>query len=64
MSFLNEINSYDPQQLLAEIEAKTSADVQRALTVERVGIEEFKALLSPPAELHLEALANKAHRIT
>ena len=64
MSFLNTINQYDPDQLLADIKAKTSADVQRALAVERVGIEEFKALLSPAAELHLEALANKAHRIT
>ncbi len=64
MSFLNTINQYDPQQLLTEIEAKTSADVQRALAVERVGIEDFKALLSPAAEQHLEALAHKAHRIT
>lgn len=64
MSFLNEITRYDSDQLLAEIEAKTSTDVQRALSVERVGIEEFKALLSPAAEPHLEALANKAHRIT
>ena len=64
MSFLNEINRYDPAELLLQIEAKTSVDVQRALTVDRPGIEEFKALLSPAAEQHLEAMAAKAHRIT
>lgn len=64
MSFLNEINSYNPVELLQQIEAKTSADVVRALAVERPGLEEFKALLSPAAEQHLEVMAAKAHRIT
>lgn len=61
---MNEINSYDPVELLQQIEAKTSADVERALAVERPGLEEFKALLSPAAEQHLEAMAAKAHRVT
>jgi 2-iminoacetate synthase len=64
MSFLESINQYDPKQLLAEIEVKTSDDVLRALSVDRLGLEEFKALLSPAAEQHLEAMAAKANRIT
>ena len=64
MSFADIINQYDPQQLLAEIDNKTSQDVERALSVDRPTLEDFKALLSPAAENHLEAIAAKAHRIT
>ncbi|MBE0501041.1 MAG: 2-iminoacetate synthase ThiH [Desulfuromonadales bacterium] len=64
MTFMNEINSYDSAELLQQIEAKTSSDVLRALSVERPDIEAFKALLSPAAEHYLEAMAAKAHRIT
>ncbi|NIQ94124.1 MAG: 2-iminoacetate synthase ThiH, partial [Desulfuromonadales bacterium] len=64
MSFVSIINQYDPQQLLAEIDSKTSQDVERALALERLTMEDFKALLSPAAEQHLEAMATKAHRIT
>ena len=64
MSFTNVINQYDPQQLLAEINQKSAQDVERALAVERLTLEDFKALLSPVAENYLEAMAAKAHRIT
>ncbi len=64
MSFLDEINQYDPQQVLAGIEAKTAADVERALSVERLRPADLQALLSPAAEGYLEAMAQKAHRIT
>lgn len=64
MSFLDVINQYDPQQLLAEIEAKSAADVERALAVDKLSLEDFKALLAPAAEAYLEPLAAKAHRIT
>lgn len=64
MSFTDVINQYNPQQLLDEIDRKSSQDVERALAVERPTMEDFKALLSPAAENHLEALAAKAHRIT
>ncbi len=64
MSFLDQINQYDPQQVLASIEAKTAADVERALSVERLRPADLQALLSPAAEGYLEAMAQKAHRIT
>ncbi len=64
MSFTDVINQYDPQQLLTEIDAKSSRDVERALAAERLTMEDFKALLSPAAEEHLETMAGKAHRLT
>ncbi|MBW6512623.1 MAG: 2-iminoacetate synthase ThiH [Desulfuromonadaceae bacterium] len=64
MSFLDVINQYDPQQLLAEIEAKRAADVEHALAVDKLSLEDFKALLAPAAEAYLEPLAAKAHQIT
>lgn len=64
MSFIDIINQYDPHQLLAEIENKTPQDVERALSLERPGMDDFKALLSPAAEEHLETMAVRAQRIT
>lgn len=64
MSFFDLIQSYQPRQVRAEIEAKTASDVQRALARERLDLDDFMALLSPAAGEQLEALAQKAHRIT
>ncbi len=64
MSFYDVIQKYDPQQVVAEIEAKTSADVQRALAAEQLDPQDFMALLSPAAENFLEEMAQKAHAIT
>ncbi|PLX73431.1 MAG: 2-iminoacetate synthase ThiH [Desulfuromonas sp.] len=64
MTFTDIINQYDPQQLLTEIENKSVQDVDRALTMEKLQLEDFKALLSPAAEERLEEMAAKAHRIT
>lgn len=64
MSFSDIINQYDPQQLLTEIDSKSTQDVERALAVERLSMEDFKALLSPAAAPFLEAMAAKSHRIT
>ena len=50
---LEQMRSYDPS-------AYTARDVMRALRAERVGIEEFKALLSPAAAPFLEQMARRA----
>ena len=50
---LTEMENYD-------YEKYTEADVKRALASSRIGIEEFKAFLSPAAEPFLEELAQKA----
>ena len=64
MSFLNEINKYDPQRIEDEILGKTASDVERALATPQLRLEEFKALLSPAASDYLEPLAQRAHRLT
>src|SRR5512134_2988016 len=64
MPFLDEITAYDPQRLQAEILARTSADVERALAAPHIRLEDFKALLSPAATDYLEPMAQRAHRLT
>lgn len=64
MSFLDIINQHDPQQVLAEIESRTAADVEKALAAERLGTKDLQALLSPAAEPFLEQMARKALHIT
>jgi 2-iminoacetate synthase len=64
MSFYDVIQKYDPDRVLAEIEAKTATDVQRALVAEQLDNHDFMALLSPAAENFLEQMAQKAHSIT
>jgi len=64
MSFLDVINLYKPAEVLDRIESKTAADVERALSAERLRPEDLQALLSPAAGEQLEALAQQAHRLT
>jgi 2-iminoacetate synthase len=64
MSFLDEINKYDPEKVLKNIEEKTSRDVEEALTKEHLKIKDYEALLSPAAGNFLEQMAQKSHRIT
>jgi len=64
MSFYDIIQKYDPQQVIAEIEAKTATDVQRALASEQLSNDDYMALLSPAAENFLEEMAQKAHATT
>lgn len=63
-SFLETLKQY-PRPLVEErIAGKTAADVERALVHERLRAEDLMALLSPAAEPFLEAMAQKAHRLT
>jgi 2-iminoacetate synthase len=64
MSFYDVIRSYKPEQVLAEIEAMTAVEVQRALDAERLDERDFMALLSPAAEPFIEQMAQRAHAIT
>jgi 2-iminoacetate synthase len=64
MSFHDIIQKYDPQQVIAEIEAKTATDVQQALSAEQLSNDDYMALLSPAAGNFLEEMAQKAHRVT
>lgn len=64
MSFLETITTYDYTEVVARIEAKTAADVQRALATDRLRPDDLMALLSPAAEGALETMAQRAHRLT
>lgn len=60
-----QINSDILQKVLAQMDSfdpdsYTGADVVRALQKNSIGIEDFKALLSPAAEPYLEQMAEKA----
>ena len=56
-STLSKASEYD-------VTAFTEKDVLAALEKERLGIEDFAALLSPAAETHLEKMAERAKRET
>ncbi len=64
MSFLDEINKYDPAQIRDQIAAQTSADVERALAATPIRLENFLALLAPAAAPYLEQMAQRAHQLT
>ncbi|GAM08888.1 2-iminoacetate synthase [Geobacter sp. OR-1] len=64
MSFLDEILKYPTDEVLSRIEAKSGADVEQALGLERLRVDDFMALLSPAAAPYLETMAGKAHRLT
>ncbi|TLX76871.1 2-iminoacetate synthase ThiH [Labilibacter sediminis] len=64
MSFYSVHQQYNWDEEAQSIMAKTSADVQRALRCEKPDLEDFKALVSPAAESHLEEMAALSHRLT
>jgi len=54
----------DVASLRARVDRATAADVERALTRPRRGLDDLAVLLSPPAADRLEDLAAAAHRVT
>lgn len=62
--FLDLIDRYPFTEQSERILNCTRRDVERALSRERLGPGDLAALLSPAAEPRLEAMAQKAHRIT
>ncbi len=67
MSFASLHAAYSWNQVTASIAAKTETDVKIALEKSRsqtLSLEDFKALLSPAASQHLEALAQLSHQRT
>ncbi|OEU64604.1 MAG: thiamine biosynthesis protein ThiH [Desulfuromonadales bacterium C00003094] len=64
MAFLNEFENWKAVTIQAKIATATADDVQRALASEQLRLSDFVALLSPAAEEQLEALAQRAHRLT
>ena len=64
MSFYNEINKYDWQEVTDSIYAKSTDDVKKALAKELLSLEDFKALVSPAALPYLEIIAQKSRLLT
>ncbi len=64
MSFLQEHQKYDWDDVRLSIYAKNDSDVTRALSKEKLDLEDFKALISPAAEPYLELLAQRSVALT
>lgn len=62
--FEHTFNQYTWSQVSHEIYQKTEADVIHALQKDRLTLSDFQALLSPAAEKHLEAMAQKSQALT
>jgi len=63
-SFTNIFNQYHWDQTLSEINAKTESDVLRALSNNKRDLEDFKALISPAANVYLEQMAQLSNMLT
>ena len=62
--FSEELKKYSWDGTTAEIMAMTAADVERALSKERLDDRDFMALISPAAEPYLEQMAQRSRAIT
>lgn len=63
-SFNDLFETYNWDATKASIYAKTSADVEKALTASHRTLEDFKALVSPAAVPYLEQMAQISQRLT
>jgi len=64
MNFSDELKNYQWDDIRLSIYSKTSSDVKRALSKNRLDLEDFKALISPAAEPFLEEMAQKSRQLT
>jgi len=64
MSFSEEIEKLDWEDIRNTIEGATAREVERSLQTERRNMRDVLTLLSPAAESYLESMAQIAHNIT
>ncbi|WP_282014247.1 2-iminoacetate synthase ThiH [Marinifilum flexuosum] len=64
MSFYNEIQKYNWDEVKNQIYSKTEADVKQALEKEKIDLNDFQALISPAASAYLETMAQKSMQLT
>lgn len=64
MTFYDIASGFDWNKIGEEILSKTSSDVEQALSKEKPGIEDLKALVSPAAEPFLETMARMSREAT
>jgi 2-iminoacetate synthase len=63
-TFFEDLEKQNWDEIKRSISAKTAKDVTRALGVERCGLEDFKALVSPAAAPFLEIMAQRSMELT
>jgi 2-iminoacetate synthase len=63
-NFLDLFKSYNWEEVKESIYAKTSDDVERALSKTKRNLEDFKALISPAAVPYLEEMAKVSQQLT
>lgn len=64
MNFSDEFERFDFDHERLSILSKTPQDVERALTKNRLDIEDFKALISPAGDGYLEQMAQRSQQLT
>jgi len=64
MSFLQHFEQLNWDEIKLSIYSKTATDVERALSKDKLNLEDFKALISPAAEPYLEPMAHKSYQKT
>lgn len=64
MSVYEEIAHYSWEGIRKEVYGRSRDDVEKALGVEKPGMDDLLSLLSPAAEPFLEIMAQRAHRLT
>ncbi|EGQ7854428.1 2-iminoacetate synthase ThiH [Vibrio vulnificus] len=64
MSFVEHFNQLNWDDIRLSIYAKTAFDVERALSKNKLDLEDFKALISPAAENYIEAMAQRSYALT
>ena len=64
MSFFEIKSAYEIFDFKAFFEKVTPGDVERVLAQHRLSAQDYLVLLSPKAELYLEKMAQKSHKIT
>lgn len=63
-TFKELFDTYNWDDVKASIYSKTESDVLRALNSNRPDLEDFKALISPAGEKHIEQMAQKSSQLT
>lgn len=62
--FKNVFDTYSWDDIKSTIYAKKASDVERALSYDKLDLNDFMALISPAAEPYLEQLAERSHAKT
>ncbi len=64
MTFYDEVIKYDWAEVQARIYASTPEQVEKALSKERISMDDFMALVSPAAETYLREMAARSYSTT